>query len=396
MTVFQYRSINQGELIVSETADEQVDFGNVQPEFVDEGFDNVDLENNENAVPEDVNEEFFNLLIELKENENPELIEGIMYDIRHFLGTSGHLLNPTYIDFIYAERHGQDNADFFSMIFNLDIDDSTFESWIEILMNLLIQDAMENIREGIEFDRIFYLDKILTYCHDTPFFNAAVRALTENVFSFEVLKYYFDNSNNIEPLETLMLPEVLTAIRNVRIDVSTIMKLRDHFIYGADISAGDIMVERLLSEENQAYLASEDGSVAMFRRIVNAAWPSNCSFHRKFQDPEYFRLITSKQLRDLQEQFNHPLTELMAMSKSELRSFVNQQQVAAVMENIGPSSSSSEPLATTAVSTVVTTHQEDTAAVVVVAPRAAKRVLEELDQNTVAPLPSPKSRRSRE
>jgi hypothetical protein len=380
MAIARYNSTNQVDIITTTLPNEHI----VE--------DDLELENNENEMPEDINEELFNLLIELKNTTDPELAEDIQADINNLLNTEAHLLNPSYIDFAYAERHGQDNANFFSMIDDLEnIHDNTAMNWIDILTHVLIQDAQENIREGIDFNRIFYLDKILAYYDDAPILNAAVRALTYNVFPFAVLKYCTENY--IEPLETLMLPEVISAIKDLRISLNTIMKLRDHFTPEEEISTGDMMVERLLSDENRAYLASENGSVTMFKRIVNAEWPANFSFHRELQDPEYFQLITSRQLRNLQEQFNLPLAEVMAMSKSELRRFVNQQQVAAVMESASSSSSSSEPLANTAVSAVIAPQ---TAPVTVVTPAAVKRALDALEQTEVTSLPSPKSRRNRE
>ncbi len=279
--------------------------------------DNFAAENDER-----IDSRLFTLLLELRDNTDPELEEGIIYDICEFFHLRSHLIDPTYIDEDYENSHGSDAANFFALISELTIDAQYKNSWLEMLTHLLIQDAGYLIEAGHSFDRIWFIDKIIKHSQENECTKAAIRLLTNNLYSFALLKDF--NDNFYEPLETLMEENVMHAIRSRFIRINEIFVLRTKLMESNDdLDFANLIIDTILSRNNIAYLTSPEGSTTMLRAVINANWPEIHLLQNALNDPTHFWLLTSSRMENLIRGRIIDLNFAINLDRDELSSIVH-------------------------------------------------------------------------
>ncbi len=287
-------------------------------------------------IPEDdIDETLFNSLEELKEEGNEfrrlQIIQCIVEILRNYN------INPFYIDTHYSLLFGKDNATFFDLLdcieSNNEQEEALFRFWNDSLINLLILKANIYITNNIEFDIEFAVDKVLVFGANNAVCRAFISRVSQGIYEFETLR--FAQKTYSDAVATLFMPEVMSAIANLELNILTVMKLRGKIAsLGVDINSANVVLTNILNVTNQQHVIT-NGTKEFLNLIINSNWPSNFCLHDNIQNPEFFKLITSSRLRHFVDQGCESLEFFLSLPFDNLRQMINEPDFEMVLGLIG-------------------------------------------------------------
>ncbi len=296
----------------------------------------VQIQPQELVIPEDnIDENLFNYLKELKVEGNAFHRRQVIHSINIILGNDR--INPLYVDEDYALQFGRDNATFFDLLdcieSNNEQEEALFRLWNDALINLLILKANFYITNNIEFDIEFAVDKVLVFGANNYVCRTFISRVSQGIYEFETLR--FAQKTYSDPVATLFMPEVVSAIANLELDILTVMKLRGRFIsIGLDVNSANDVLKNILSVANQQHVVT-NCTKDLLKLIINCNWPSDFYLHDDIQEPEYFKLITNARLKHFVDQGYESLEFFLNLPFANLRQMINEPDLEVVLGLIG-------------------------------------------------------------
>jgi len=269
----------------------------------------------------------FNLMLDLKKYGT----HGLLARVVQFLDFNRDAINPEYIDPYYANKFGSEAASFFGIVSSMELINQDLKSTLYSKLLSIVNSYIDEVGFAEYESRVFLADKLCKFAGDSAVSNAAALKLTNNAYGISDLKMIHEHDPSL--LQMFLCDGAVNGI-NSGLSAQCILNMGKKYTKHAEIFSVGTFLNRVLSVDNAAHI-NDNSLQRLMLEISEQDWFSldskdKFAFMNRLHDPQYFKLLVSKDVEGIVNSGLVPLDFLMSLDKPQLSDVINKRKMSEI------------------------------------------------------------------